>query len=471
MQSRTSMLLERRKSEDILSVEESIFEGDELSESEAGSNLSAGQAALLDEQQARLQKAEHSRNKEAQTFINAVSNGLGIGITDLGHVAAVSKCTSDYERKLRRAALDADAQARKDRELALARGEIEDLGPMFAEAERGFVHETVKVAERMGSPRGRGPAPGFGPGKGNPRKWRSVAPGQAQLPPYSLQPLLTRNENFDFQEPTRTGMGAPAYLTAKSRDLLDPYNLIDRTGWQSPNAFNQAGTVLFHATFQAPKTQAEWTKAEKTKEFGGRGAKKGGRAAPSRTAAAAATTAAAPSPTELPKPRRERVCGPSPRLQPDGAAQGGGHHQKAAAACSSTAPGEGLVAVRDKRRPLKLVPAHSEAVAWYPGSEWEQRGNVDFYRNHAESEALEEQGSAALALKFERGGRVQEARKKRANRARKANAKAAMLRADQRSRRALLGERNEEDTLRLSAIDEAIKEIEAQRSQASERAG
>lgn len=96
-----------------------------------------------------------------------------------------------------------------------------NLGPMFAVVEREVLHDTVKASMATGSPRGRGPHGD----DAQPRVWRAMEVSQGSLMPTAWQPLLCRLGSFDRQGPPRKGFCTPAYLSEKTKELVDPYDI------------------------------------------------------------------------------------------------------------------------------------------------------------------------------------------------------------------------------------------------------
>ena len=179
------------------------------------------------------------RAQERETFISSVSNALSIH-ADAAEVAEVSKCVEECDYR------DQKAKRRLLNPADSSTGGIrreQKIPPLIA-YELAKLPETMKIATAKGSPRGRDSSP-------QKRYFRIVDVGRGPLPPFELQPSLSRMDSFDSVGGGHSSFGPHPGLTDRSKEGPDPYGITERSGWLTPSATNQEGMAQFFSTFRA----------------------------------------------------------------------------------------------------------------------------------------------------------------------------------------------------------------------------
>lgn len=186
-----------------------------------------------------LVREEALRHAEAECFISAVSHRIAM-VADPHAVAGVSAAASQFDRRETRRLLRREDTRSERNGKANKRSTVPPLIAAALEAEP----DTIKTAGSCGSPRGR-------PLSEKQRKWRVCDPGRAGLPPYSLQPSLSRTDSFEFlSDSGHRSFGPQPGLSDRSLEGPDPYCITEQFGWQSPSITNAAGRVRFFASMR-----------------------------------------------------------------------------------------------------------------------------------------------------------------------------------------------------------------------------
>jgi hypothetical protein len=124
-----------------------------------------------------------------------------------------------------------------------------------------------------------------------------------------------------------------------------------------------------------------------------------------------------------------------------------------------------------RRLPTALVvDAHAAPVAWFPGSDDEHRSLVGWHRNHAATDAMEEEGRSLTALTLSRGDALATQRKRAAQKAFQGAERERQARA---AAKATSGVGSKQEIERLEEIDVELAALAEKRAVvfAKQRAG